>query len=169
MREAGEDLVELLPLVHRSEIPFWASIIGTLVFLAASAILWWPARAHAQAPQASEREVARDNFLRFGCPVMAVLCLSFVFTTWRQFRVERDGIVLRYFLHEKRLPWSDLRKVSVNVQRVGTDSHTRYVHQLEVAKASGGALRLPFGNASFNFRDVIAAAAKAAGVDLETE
>jgi hypothetical protein len=165
-----------LPMVRNRPLPFRMSVAGTALLAALSVVLLsLPATApktnlaDPAARKKAEDEAADENVLRYGTPFLCLLVGTFIFTTWRQFQVDANGIELRYFLRSRRWDWRDLSSVRVHLRAAGSDAYQAHVPSLVITFRAGKPLTLAFGNESFNFREAMVAAATRQGVTLQTD
>jgi hypothetical protein len=175
---------ELLPLpaVHQTRFAFLASVVGTVLLLIVTVVFWIvdapPKLGQDIARQnidrvsvrAQEKHIARFNMLKyFILPLLCVLTVTGIFSNRIEFRVDEDGIEVRYFLRSSYYSWRELRTAKVVIAKVVVNHVARYHHSLAVVPRHGQPIEVALGDESYRWRDTIFAAAQSAGRSIELD
>jgi hypothetical protein len=159
----GNDKSGVQPLVYRRRRLVLVQFLFLLLMACGSTVVW-TSSTQEEKPDATrvERRIRGGIILmRYLGPALCAGAVWSLLSTWIEFRVDRDGVWIRYLLGHKRYSWNSLRSVDVQLKR-----HRQHVRQggdlfcvpeLHIHLKNGEELVFPQIDDAYRFRDAIQA------------
>lgn len=152
-----------LPLVYQRRRLVFVQSMFLLLMACITTIAWTNSAPEEQTDSTPvERRIRGGTILmRYLGPVICVGAAWSVLSTWIEFRIDQDGLWLRYLVGHRRYSWNSLRSVDVQLKR-----HQQYARQggqvfyspeLHIHLRNGRELVLPQIDDAYRFRAAIQA------------
>ena len=152
-----------LPLVYRRGRLVFVQSMFLLLMACASTVAWTSSvpEEKADATRVERRIRGGTILMRYLGPALCVGAVWALLSTWIEFRVDQDGLWLRYLVGRKRYSWNSLRSVEVQLKRhqqnVRQGGQVFYAPELHIHLRNGDELVLPQIDDAYQFRDAIQA------------